>query len=146
MQRSRKRRKTVREHRATNVEQASHKKHQRKAHSGRKFAPMRSHEQSDSGSEENPAEGHGEKNRPPESGAPFLPGLKSKNARSGLCIDQTSLGPPLNPRFESGTVIHGFSRPSVGLRADSATYNWSLQNAMLRPSLHMRLTDLRVQK
>ncbi len=92
---------------------------------------MRSHEQSDSGSEKNPAENHGKKNRPPESGAPFLPGLKSENARSSLCIDQTGLGPPLNPRFELGTLIHGFACPSMGLRADSATYNWSLQNAIL---------------
>lgn len=74
---------------------------------------MRGHEQSDSGCEKNPAKGHGEKNRPSKSGAPFLHGFKSKNARSGLCIDQTSLGPSLNPRFELGTLLQGFTRPCV---------------------------------
>src|SRR5713101_5867274 len=65
VQRSRERGETVREHRATNVEQASQKKHQRKAYRGRQFAPMRSHEQSDSCSEKNSPEDHGEKYRPP---------------------------------------------------------------------------------
>ncbi|HEV3254518.1 MAG TPA: hypothetical protein VG033_08930 [Candidatus Acidoferrales bacterium] len=74
---------------------------------------MRGHEQRDSGCEKNPAKGHGEKNGPPKSGAPFLPGFKSKNARRGLCVDQASFGPPVNPRFELRKLLQGFARPGV---------------------------------
>ena len=74
---------------------------------------MRGHKQSDSGGEKNSAKDHGEENRPTEGGAALLPGFKGKDARGGLGIDETSLGPALNRGFELGALLHGLARSGV---------------------------------
>jgi len=74
---------------------------------------MRGHKQSDSGGEKNTAKDHSEENRPTERGAALLSGFKGKDARRGLGIDETGLGPALNRGFELGTLSHGFARSGV---------------------------------
>ena len=106
VQRSRKRRETVCKQRAANVKEPNQEKHERKTLRGRKFAPVRGHEQSDPGGHKNSAERHREENWPSKSGATFVPGFEIEDARSNLCIDDPSLSPPLNLGFELAALIH----------------------------------------
>jgi hypothetical protein len=71
---------------------------------------VRGDEQRDASGEKNSTERHGQKDRPPKSVLSFLAGLKTRDARTGLGIYESCIGPALNSDFELGLLIHSRAR------------------------------------
>ena len=67
---------------------------------------MRGDEQGDSCREQYAPENHGEKNGPAKGGATLVAGFKGEDASGGWCIDETSVGPAFELRFEFGLMGH----------------------------------------